>query len=127
MTGHLGSLSIILIRRFHLDLQERHAHPNGTTYSASLPIGNFHTATLRVHNAIVDDFGDRGVTDTLDTGITTPDEIEVEDRRSTHTGGVDLDEYLRTRRSSEELEDAQPIGENRSSGNPFLLGCKTSR
>ena len=102
----------------HLDLQERHAHPNGTTHSVSHPPGSFHAATRRIHNAIVDEFGDRSVTESLDTGITSPDEIELEERHSTHTERIDLDEFPWAGRSLGELETAPPVVETQGSGKP---------
>ncbi|KAF8584605.1 hypothetical protein K439DRAFT_1616590 [Ramaria rubella] len=51
-------LSVILICRFHLDLQQRNHHPNGSTTSHSHPLRSFHAVTGRIHKAVVDEFGD---------------------------------------------------------------------
>ncbi|KAF8574557.1 hypothetical protein K439DRAFT_1624236 [Ramaria rubella] len=51
-------LSVIIICRFHLDLQQINDHPNGSTTSHSLPLGSFHAVKERIHRAIVDEFGD---------------------------------------------------------------------
>ena len=102
----------------HLDLQERHAHPNGTTHSISHPVGSFHAAARRIHNAIVDEFEDRSLTEILETGITSADEIELEDRHSTHTERIDLDEFPWAGRSLGELETAQHVMETQGSGKP---------
>ena len=92
----------------HLDLQERHTHPNGTIHSVSYLLGSFHTATRQIHNVIMDEFGDRSITETLDTGSMSVDETELEDRHSTHTERIDLDEFPWAGGSLGELENAQP-------------------
>ncbi|KAF8524768.1 hypothetical protein JB92DRAFT_2826964 [Gautieria morchelliformis] len=51
-------LSVIIICRCHLALQERVAHPNGTTHSAHHPITSFHAAARHIHNSLMDEFGD---------------------------------------------------------------------
>ena len=81
--GHLtvsNGLSTIILCRIHLDLLEKYAHPNGSTHSSPQPARSFHAVTRRIHNAVVDEFGDRSVTETLDTGISSRDEIECEER-----------------------------------------------
>ena len=66
----------------------------------------------------MNEFGDRSITETLDTGITSPDEIELEDRHSTHTERIDLDELPWAGRSLGELETAQHVMETQGSGKP---------
>ena len=76
--------------RCHFDLLEKNQHVNGTTQSSSHPIGTFHAATQRIHNAIVNEFGDRSIsTETSNTGITSSDAIELEDRPEHN----DLDDF----------------------------------
>lgn len=68
------SLSSILICRFHLMLQKRNAHPNINT-TGSLPlssIGGFHTAAQKMHDAVVDEFGDSNTLECFETE--TPEE-----------------------------------------------------
>ena len=64
----------------------------------------------------MDEFGERSIIETLDTGITSPDEIELEERHSTHTERIDLDEFPWAGRSLGELETAQPVVETQCSG-----------
>ena len=56
------SLSAIVICRFHLELQMRHAGWRSRTTSdcnlTTLPIADFHSTTQRMHNAVVAEFGD---------------------------------------------------------------------
>ena len=42
----------------------------------------------------MDEFGDRSVTETLDIGISSPEDIELEEGHSSNTEGIDLDEFL---------------------------------
>ncbi|KAF8496637.1 hypothetical protein JB92DRAFT_2834577 [Gautieria morchelliformis] len=55
------SLSVIVICRFHLALQERVAHPNSTTHSSQHLITSFHAATRKIHNSLMDEFGDLSI------------------------------------------------------------------
>ncbi|KAF8532149.1 hypothetical protein JB92DRAFT_1589207 [Gautieria morchelliformis] len=55
------SLSVIIICRCHLALQERVAHPNGTTHSAHHPITSFRAAACQIHNSLMDEFGDPSI------------------------------------------------------------------
>ena len=66
----------------------------------------------------MDEFGDRSITETLDTGIVSADEIELEERHSTHTERIDLDEFPWAGRSLGELETAQHVMETQGSGKP---------
>lgn len=76
--------------RCHFDLLEKNQHGNGTAQSPAHSIGTFRAATQRIHNAIVDEFGDRSIsTETSNTGITSSDAVELEDR-SEHN---DLDDF----------------------------------
>ena len=63
----------------------------------------------------MDEFGDRSVTETLDTGISSPDEIELEERHSSNTERIDLDEFPWAGRSLGELENT-PAVESHNSG-----------
>ena len=64
----------------------------------------------------MDEFGDRSITETLDTGIMSPDGIELEERHSTHTERIDLNEFPWAGRSLGELETVQPAQETQASG-----------
>ncbi|KAF8579108.1 hypothetical protein K439DRAFT_1620796 [Ramaria rubella] len=67
------SLSIILICHFHLDLQQRHDHPNDSNTSHSLPLGSFHAVTERIHRAVVDEFGDLNFNESFATEASQED------------------------------------------------------
>ncbi|KAF8585187.1 hypothetical protein K439DRAFT_1616140 [Ramaria rubella] len=60
-------LSTIIICHFHLDLQQRNNHPNGSNTSHSLPLGSFHAVTERIHRAVVDEFGDLSFNESFGT------------------------------------------------------------
>ena len=64
----------------------------------------------------MDEFGDRNVTETLDTGISPPEDIELEERHSSNTERIDLDEYPWAGRSLGELENAPPALRPQNSG-----------
>ena len=64
----------------------------------------------------MDEFGDRSVTETLDTGISSPDEIELEGRHSSNTERIDLDEFPWASRSLGELENTPPAIEPHNLG-----------
>ena len=54
------SLSVILICRFHLDLQRTHAHPNSSDSRTipSISLGSFRAAVRSIHDAVLEEFGD---------------------------------------------------------------------
>jgi hypothetical protein len=112
---HPCSLSTIIICWIHLDLLERHAHPNGTTHSSPQPVCGFRAAPGRIHDAVMDEFGDQSVTGTLETGISSREEIELQDH---HTSSADwnLSEYPWAGRSLGELESIPPVVESQNSG-----------
>ena len=68
----------------------------------------------------MDEFGDRSVTETLDTGIASPDEIELEEHHPSNTEQIDLDEYPWVGRSLGELENT-PAVESQNSGKHSAL------
>jgi hypothetical protein len=49
------------ICRCHLALQERVAHPNGTTHSEHHPVTSFGAATRKIQNLLLEEFGDLSV------------------------------------------------------------------
>ena len=57
----------------------------------------------------MDEFGDRTITETLDTGISSPDEIKLEERHSSNTERIDLDEFPWAGRSLGELESTPGV------------------
>ena len=63
----------------------------------------------------MDEFGDRTVTETLDTGISSPDEIGLEERHAPNTERIDFDEYPWAGRSLGELENTSAV-ESQNSG-----------
>ena len=98
-----------------MDLLQKYAHPNGSTHSPPPPVRSFHAAMCRIHNAVMDEFGDRSITETLDTGIASPDEIKLEECHSSNTEKIDLDEYPWAGRSLGELKNT-----------PFAVGFQNS-
>ena len=54
------SISVILICRFHLDLQRTHAHPNSSDSRSvpSISLGSFRATVQSLHDAVVAEFGD---------------------------------------------------------------------
>jgi hypothetical protein len=96
-----------------LDLLEKNAHPNGTTHLHDLSV-----VSMLLHggfNAVVDEFGDRSITGTLDTGISSPDDIELQECHSSNTGQIDLEEFPWAGRSFGELENrSREIGSQNS-------------
>ncbi|KAF8573876.1 hypothetical protein K439DRAFT_1553993 [Ramaria rubella] len=99
LQGILGtlqnSLSIIIICHFHLDLQQRNDHPNGSNTSHSLPLGSSHAVKERIHRAIVDEFGDLSFNESFDTEGSQED-IQVELQAIQSPNGVaeiDLQEF----------------------------------
>jgi hypothetical protein len=117
-TDHPSSLSVIIVCRINLDLLARHAHPNGTTHSSPQPLRSFRAAPRRIHDAVMDEFGDRSVigTGTLETGISSSEEIELQDRHTSSADRIDLSEYPRAGRSLGELESIPPVVESQNSG-----------
>ncbi|KAF8462192.1 hypothetical protein JB92DRAFT_3136826 [Gautieria morchelliformis] len=63
MANVTASLSVIVICRCHLALQERVAHPNGATHSAHHPVTSFRAAARQIHNSLMDEFGDPSIED----------------------------------------------------------------
>ena len=63
----------------------------------------------------MDEFGVRSVTETFDTGISSPDEIELEEHHASNTERIDLDEFPWAGRSLGELENT-PAVESQNSG-----------
>jgi hypothetical protein len=57
-----------------------HAHPNGTTHSSPPSVRSFSAVPRRILDAVMDEFGDWSVTGTLETGISSPEDIELQDR-----------------------------------------------
>ncbi|KAF8585215.1 hypothetical protein K439DRAFT_1616156 [Ramaria rubella] len=86
-------LSIIIICRFHLDLQQRNDHPHGSNTSHSLPLGSFHAVTEKIHRAVVDEFGDLSFNESFGTEESQED-IELQDIQSASGGAeIDLQEF----------------------------------
>ena len=71
----------------------------------------------------MDEFGDRSVTASLDAGISSLDEIELEQRYSLNTDPIDLDEYPWAGRSLGGLENTHPAIESQNLGkhSSFLI------
>ena len=54
---NICSLSTIIICRFHLDLQEKNAHPNNSRDLSTIAIGSFRAANQQIHDAVMEEFG----------------------------------------------------------------------
>ncbi|KAF8579778.1 hypothetical protein K439DRAFT_1620311 [Ramaria rubella] len=84
---------IIIICRFHLDLQQRNDHPNGSNTSHSLPLGSFHAVKERIHRAVVDEFGDLNFNESFGTEGSQED-IELQAMQSSSgVAEIDLQEF----------------------------------
>ena len=92
LADNLYSLSVIIICRFHLALLERHRHPNGSSSSPSLLGLNFRTVTQRVHNAVVEEFGDSYLSRSLGPEASEGEETQ-QDPQVTKEEGIELDEF----------------------------------
>ncbi|KAF8585206.1 hypothetical protein K439DRAFT_1616151 [Ramaria rubella] len=88
-----NSLSVILICHFHLDLQQRNEHPNGSNISHSFPLSSFHAVTERIHRAVVDEFGDLSFNESFGTEASQED-IELQAIHSpSGVAEIDLQEF----------------------------------
>ena len=63
----------------------------------------------------MNEFGDWSIAGTLDTEIFSPDEIQLEERHTSNTERIDLDEFPWVGRSLGELENT-PVVESQNSG-----------
>ncbi|KAF8478326.1 hypothetical protein JB92DRAFT_3149608, partial [Gautieria morchelliformis] len=89
------SLSTIVICRCHLALQERVAHPNGTTHSTHHPVTSFRAATRQIHKSLMDEFGGPSIED---IGTSEAVEPHMEDDPSSNAVvGIELREIPRGR------------------------------
>ncbi|KAF8572533.1 hypothetical protein K439DRAFT_1625716, partial [Ramaria rubella] len=101
-------LSVILICRFHLELQQRNDHPNGSNTSHSLPLGSFHAVKERIHRAVVDEFGDLSFNDSFGTEGSQAD-IELQAlQTSSEVAEIDLQEFPWAEGDIED-EEAGPV------------------
>ena len=66
----------------------------------------------------MDEFGNQTITETLDTGISSPDEIELKEHHTSNTEQIDLNEFPWVGRSLGELENT-PAVESQNSGKHF--------
>ncbi|KAF8508280.1 hypothetical protein JB92DRAFT_3121029 [Gautieria morchelliformis] len=82
-----NSLSVIIIYRCHLALQERAARPNGNTHSAHHPVMSFRVASRQIHDLLMEEFGDLSVSE---TGIA--ESHKQDDPSSTEMVGFELEE-----------------------------------
>ena len=86
------SLSAIIICRFQLALKERNERNDNISPQLSLK-SSFHVVAQRIHNAIVEEFGDLYLTRSLGTGTV---EEEMEDQitmRPATDAGIDMNEF----------------------------------
>ena len=102
------SLSAIIICRFQLALKERNEHNNVTSPHLSLK-SSFHAVVQRVHNAVVEEFGDLYLTRSLSTGTV---EEEMEDQNATRPAtdaGIDIKEFPWATGTIGDTETAIPV------------------
>jgi hypothetical protein len=98
------SLSVIVICRCHLALQERVAHPNGTTHSEHHPVTSFRAATAKIHNSLMDEFGDPSFDE---TGISEAIEPHGKDGPSSNAiEAIALEEISRGRELGRAVDDS---------------------
>jgi hypothetical protein len=69
----------------------------------------------------MDEFGEMSVIGTLETGISSPEDIELQDRHRSGADRIDLNEYPR---GEGELESIPPVVGSHSSGR-FPLSVQT--
>ena len=69
----------------------------------------------------MDEFGDRNLTESLETGIHSSDEIELQDLPASNTDRVDLDEYPWAGRSLGEIENTPPVASQNSGKFIYLV------
>ena len=99
---------MIIICRFQLALKERNKHDNVITPQLSLK-SSFHAVAQRVHNAIVEEFGDLYLTQSLSTGTV---EEEMEDQNTTRPAtdaGIDINEFPWATGTIGDTETANPV------------------
>ena len=102
------SLSTIIICRFHLALQERHRHPNGSSSSPSLPGSSFRAAAQKAHNAIMEEFGDSYMSRSLGKEVSEAVGAQQDPRIATEEG-VELVEFPWATGYDVEVETTGPI------------------
>jgi hypothetical protein len=105
MANPICSLSVIVICRCHLALQERVAHPNGT-HSEHHPVMSFRAATQKIHNSLMDEFGDPSVDE---TGISEAIEPHGKDGSSPNPISelaIELEEISRGREVARAVDDS---------------------
>ncbi|KAF8484351.1 hypothetical protein JB92DRAFT_3131571 [Gautieria morchelliformis] len=96
LTSVQDSLSVIIICRCHLALQERAAHPNGATHSAHYPVTSFRAAARQIHDSLIEEFGDPDIEESGTSGAVEP--CMEDDGSSDAVAGIELEEVERCRR-----------------------------
>jgi hypothetical protein len=104
MANTTCSLSAIIVCRCHLALQERVTHPNGTTPSEHHPVTSFRAATRKIHDSLMDEFGDPSIDE---TGISEAIEPHGEDGPSSNAiSAPELEEVSRSRELAGAVDDS---------------------
>jgi hypothetical protein len=104
MANTTCSLSVIIVCRCHLALQERVAHPNGTTHSEHHPVKSFRAATRKIHDSLMDEFGDPSVDE---TGISEAVESHGEDGPSSNAiSALEPEEVSRSQELAGAVDDS---------------------
>jgi hypothetical protein len=104
MSNPTCSLSVIIVCRCHLSLKERVAHPNGTTHSEHHPVTSFRAAARKIHNSLMEEFGDPSVDE---TGILEAIEPHGTDGPSSNAiSAIELEEISRGGERASAVDDS---------------------
>jgi hypothetical protein len=109
MANTTCSLSVIIVCRCHLALQQRVAHPNGTTHSAHHPITSFRAATRKIHNSLMEEFGDPSVDETGISEAIEPHGLAGSSSNaisSNAISAIELEEISRSRELARAVDDS---------------------
>jgi hypothetical protein len=106
MANPTCSLSVIIICRCHLALQERVAHPNGTTHSDHHPVTSFRAATRKIHNSLMEEFGDPSVDETGISGAIEPHGEDGSSSNPISESAIELEEVSRGRERARAVDDS---------------------
>ena len=99
---------MIIVCRFQLALKERNDRNNVISPHVSLK-SSFHAVAERMHNAVVEEFGDLYLTRSLSTGTV---EEEMGDRNTTRSAtdaGIDINEFPWATGTIGDTETANPV------------------
>jgi hypothetical protein len=120
MANPTCSLSVIIVCRCHLALQKRLPHPNGTTHSEHHPVMSFRAATQKIHNSLMDEFGDPSVDE---TGISEAIEPHGMDSPSSNAiSAIELEEVSCDRKLAGAVDDSSGEAPDKPQQGESLVG-----